>query len=345
MPPLPELLPRRTFLQTLGGASLALLQPSQASTHRFEHAPTGPLIDTHQHLWNLHRIPWPWISPAPGIRLPWLASAPKPLQRSFSQRDYADALAGFPIRALYMEVDVDPADLDREAHSLRRVCTNPNSQTFAAILGGRPESDDFKTYIQNHASHGFVKGVRRVLHSASVPRGTCLKAPFIRGIRTLGKLGLTFDLCMRPAELDDAANLADACPDTQLILDHCGNGDAKAFLKNPRITPAVPAAVWQRGIDRLAKRQNVACKISGVVESMPEGWKTEHLAPVVNHCLDAFGPDRVVFGTNWPVCLLGASAADWIHALAEILESRTQQDRTKLWSENAKRIYRLNTPA
>jgi len=78
------------------------------------------------------------------------------------------------------------------------------------------------------------------------------------------------------------------------------------------------------------------------VASAPAGWRAEHLAPAVNHCLDVFGPDRVVFGGDWPVCLLGSPLSGWVNALREIVNSRSQQDQRKLWSENAIKFYRLN---
>jgi L-fuconolactonase len=240
-----------------------------------------------------------------------------------------------------MEVDVAEDNLDLEAEALRRLCASGSSQTFAAILGGRPASDRFEEYLKRHSEGGFLKGLRRVLHNPETPRGLCLERDFVHGIRALGKHGLTFDLCMRAGELSDAASLAAECPDTTLILDHCGNVDAKAFMKSPPSAPSHRAEDWQRAIERLALKRNVHCKISGVIESMPPGWTAEQIAPAVNHCLDAFGPDRVVFGSNWPVCLLGGPLKSWVKALGEIVSVRPQAERAKLWAENAKRIYRL----
>ena len=288
------------------------------------------IIDTHQHLWDLGQL-----------KLPWLSGAPEILRRNYLPSDYAEATGGFPIRAVYMEVAVAEADLNAEAAIVREACAKPGSQTFAAILGGRPEAAGFLDYVNAHMDAGFLKGIRRVLHTDETPKGACLGADFVRGVRALGARGLSFDLCMRAGELADADKLAAECPETTLVLDHCGNGDAKAFMKNPPSAPAHDAAEWQRSIERLSKRSNVFCKISGVVESLPGGWAVENLAPIVNHCLDAFGPDRVVFGGNWPVCLIGGTLAQWVRALSEIVASRPEADRAKLWSENAKRIYRL----
>jgi predicted TIM-barrel fold metal-dependent hydrolase len=314
---------RRAFVQTLGFAAMPL--PAV-----FAAEPEPEILDTHQHLWDTGKQRLPWLSGAPGV-----------LRRNYLSADYAAATEGLAVRALYMEVDVAEDTLNEEAEALRRLCASKSAQTDAAILGGRPASDQFEQYLQRHAEGGFLKGIRRVLHNPQTPRGLCLEKNFLRGVRTLGKHGLTFDLCMRPGELGDAAALAAECPDTTLILDHCGNADAKAFMKSPPGEPAHRPEEWQRAIERLALKRNVHCKISGVIESLPGGWTTEQLSPVVNHCLDTFGPDRVVFGSNWPVCLLGGTLRNWVKALREIIAARAPAERSKLWAENARRIYRL----
>jgi L-fuconolactonase len=316
-------LSRRAFLKAVG---LAALAPNLVSADEsvFE------ILDTHQHLWDTRQQ-----------QLPWLAGAPEILRRNYLPADYDAATEGLPVRALYMEVDVAETHLDGEAEALRRLCTSKSSKTFAAVLGGRPSSERFEDYLKRHSEGGFLKGLRRVLHTPETPRGLCLEKDFVRGIRALGKLGLTFDLCMRPGELNDAAALAAECPDTTLVLDHCGNADPKAFLRASPSQPAHRAEDWQRAIDRLALQRNVQCKISGVIEGMPDGWTPEQLSPVVNHCLDTFGPDRVMFGSNWPVCLLGGSLRSWVKALEEIVAVRPPAERAKLWAQNARRIYQL----
>ena len=94
----------------------------------------------------------------------------------------------------------------------------------------------------------------------------------------------------------------------------------------------------------LAAEANTICKISGIVANAPPDWRTEHLAPIVNHCLDVFGPDRVVFGGDWPVCLLGATFRRWVMSLKEIVSERPVEDQRKLFSENAVRFYGLASP-
>ena len=197
-----------------------------------------------------------------------------------------------------MEVDVEPSQQRAEADYVLDLIRRGGSPLAGAVISGRPGTDGFATYLARYQDQPAIKGLRRVLHGADTPPGHCLGSRFIDGIRLLGKLGLSFDLCMRPAELGDAARLIDACPDTAFILDHCGNASVRA----------ADLSQWKVDIGQIARRKNVVCKVSGIVASAAPGpWKVDDLAPIVNHVLDAFGPDRVVFGGDWPVCTLSAT--------------------------------------
>jgi predicted TIM-barrel fold metal-dependent hydrolase len=245
-----------------------------------------------------------------------------------------------------MEVDVDPAQQQAEVDHLTEICQSGTVPTVAAVVSGRPASETFGKYIRQFRENRYVKGIRQVLHGGGTPAGYCLEADFVRGIRQLGELGLSFDLCLRPGELADGAKLAEQCPDTRFILDHCGNADVKAFFKSgdSRLTDVKPdhrAEAWKRDIDLVAARKNVICKISGIVARVPKEWSAEDLAPVVNHCLDAFGPQRVVFGSDWPVCLMGSPLAEWVAALRQIIAERPAAEQRALLAENARRFYGL----
>lgn len=306
---------RRTFLRgTLTGLATGM------SVMATETAAL-PIIDTHQHLWDLSKF-----------RLPWLKKEAS-LAKSFLMDDYLKASDGLNVvRSVYMEVDVEPSQQQAEAEYVIDICQRGNTPMKAAIISGRPESADFAAYAKQYKDSKYVKGVRRVLHGETTPSGTCLGADFIKGIRLLGELGLSFDLCMRAPELPDAGKLVDACPGTAFILDHCGNPDVKAKDHSQ----------WQRDIDELAKKQNLSCKVSGIVASaVPGKWTVEDLAPIVNHVLDRFGPDRVVFGGDWPVCTLAATYRQWVEALKTIISSRPLDQQRKLLHENAQRVYRL----
>ncbi len=319
---------RRHFLQT-SAAALATTSCSTIAPGK----PDALIIDTHQHLWD-RRV----------LSLPWLDSSPDVLRHDYLTADYLAAYQGLNVKAIYMEVDVAPGDHVKEADGIVKQCRSGDTPTIAATIGGRPASPDFESYLKRYAGDGIVKGLRQVLHGESTPAGFCLQSEFVRGVRTLGRHGLNFEITIRPTELQDAARLVKQCPDTRFVLDHCGNGDPKAF--NPRLAPNEPrkckADEWKRGIDAIAACPGVMCKISGIVAFVPPGqWHAEDLAPVVDHCLDAFGPERVLFGGDWPVCLLGSPVRGWIDALRQIVSSRPEHEQRKLWSANAIKFYQL----
>jgi L-fuconolactonase len=279
-----------------------------------------PIIDTHQHLWDLRLVHLPWVR------------AGTPLARSFTPADYRQAVAGLNVvKAVYMEVDVTPEQQQFEADWIWHLCRRGETPTVAAVVSGRPGTDPFAAYVEQFKGDKFVKGVRRVLHGGGTPPGTCLKPEFVRDIRLLGTLGLSFDLCVRPAEIPDATKLTEACPDTRFILDHCGNPD----LTKPDL------ADWKRDVAALAKRPNVVCKVSGFVAGAKPGWAADDLAPVVNHVAEAFGPDRVLFGGDWPVCTLRATFRQWVEALRAIVAGRPRAEQVKLFHDNAARFYGL----
>ena len=299
-------------------------------------APTHTIVDTHQHLWDLDRL-----------TLLWLDGAPQKLRQNFTTKEYLAATRGLNMRAVYMEVDVTPADHVIEAEHVIRLSADAAHPTEAAVIGGRPGEEGFEAYTRRFAKSSAVKGVRRVLHG-DVPRGHCLEPTFVDSMRLLGKLDLSFDLCLRPGELSDGVRLAKMCPSTRFIVDHCGNADPVAFMQKANTSsdkpPAHDSDRWRRDIDAFAALDNVVCKISGVVAGVTTSTnRAEQLAPIVNHCLDAFGPDRVFFGGDWPVCLMGATLREWIDTLTEIVAERPADQRRKLWHDNAVRLYSLAT--
>ena len=328
---------RRQFLtQTSAAATAGMIAAHAPNLFADEPAvKASPIIDCHQHLWDLTKLKLPWV-PKEGV-----------LARSYVMKDYLAAIEGTGIeRAVYMEVDVEESQQQAEIDYLTGICKSGRAPTVAAVVSGRPAAANSKDYLAQFKTNPYLKGIRQVLHGGSTPAGFCLADDFVRGIRLLGEVGLSFDLCMRPKELTDGAKLAEKCPDTRFILDHCGNGDVKAFFKSgdPRLKDAKPdhaADQWKRDIDLVASKKNVICKISGIVARVPKEWSADDLAPLVNHCLDAFGPERVIFGSDWPVCLLGAPLADWVKALRQIIATRPAAEQQALLSGNAKSFYRL----
>jgi L-fuconolactonase len=312
---------RRDFLKQTAAVALASTSVALADEKEKD---VLAILDTHQHLWDLTKF-----------RLPWHKNV-KALAQSFVMADYLKATGELAksnakvVKSIYMEVDVDPEQQQAEADYVIDICKRGETPMVAAVISGRPNSDGFAKYARQFKDSKYIKGIRQVLHVAETPAGYCLEKPFVAGIRLLGELGLSFDLCMRHAELTDAGKLIDACPDTRFILDHCGNADVQAKDRSQ----------WQRDIAAVAKRKNVVCKVSGIVASAkPEKWSAEDLAPIVKHTLEVFGPGRVMFGGDWPVCTLAATYRQWVDALKTIVQDRPAEERHKLFHDNAAKFY------
>lgn len=295
-----------------------------------------PIVDTHQHLWDLDKF-----------HLPWLAGAPA-LAHSYRTSDYLTATAGLGVaKAVYMEVDVAPEQQNAEAEELIRLCAQEETPTVAAVISGRPASPDFAAYIRKWSAYSVIVGVRQVLHVPETAPGLCLTPQFVENIRLLGDLDLCFDICMRPGELGDAVRLAAQCPQTRFVIDHCGNGDPYVIAGVDALPTDDPFShsreQWMHDMAALAALPNTICKISGIIARARPGWTADDLAPAIDHCLDTFGFQRVVFGGDWPVCNLGAgtSYAAWVHALRQIMTKRSRREQAALFHDNAVALYGL----
>lgn len=323
---------RREFLQ----ASAAVVGTASLSTicHAAEEPAKGtiPIVDTHQHLWDVSKFTMAWQKESPE------------LARNYVTKDYLEAARGLGVeKAVYMEVDVDPKQHLAEAEHLIEICKDPKNLTVAAVISGRPASDGFADYITRFKGSKVVKGLRQVLHNESDKAGYCLTPSFVKGIRLLGELGMSFDLCMRPGELGDGVKLAAECPGTRFIVDHCGNGDVATFNAAGKDEAAKKKTdQYKRDMAAFSKRDRIMCKISGIVAQFKKGkWTADDLAPTINFCLDTFGPDRVMFGSDWPVCTLGATYREWVTALREIISDRSIEQQRKLLHDNAVKFYGL----
>ena len=335
---------RRRFLHQTATAAVAAaavdwLSPAPAAEKEGPRSadPLLPIVDTHQHLWDLGKL-----------RPPWLKSGGH-LNRNHLMSDYLEAARGLNVvKTVYMEVAVADDDLLKEAEYVIDLCRRKDNPMVAAVIGGRPAADGFKEYITRFKNSPYVKGIRHILPGKQ--QELWGESRFVKSIRLLGELGMRFDLCMPPQRLPDAAKLVDACPATRFVLDHCGNADPQAFGRlagkksgqRPR-PPQHVADQWRRDIAALARRKQVVCKISGIVaRADKDHWTPDDLAPIINHCLEVFGPDRVIFASDWPVCTRVASLRQWVEALKQVIAARPETERRKLLHDNAVKFYGLS---
>jgi predicted TIM-barrel fold metal-dependent hydrolase len=143
---------------------------------------------------------------------------------------------------------------------------------------------------------------------------------------------LSFDLCVLPRQMETAIGLARACPEVQFVLDHCGVPDVKGAALDP----------WRAGIRAIAALPNVAAKLSGIVAyADPESWTVADLRPFAEHVIESFGWERMMWGSDHPVCTRSASLGRWMDATHVLLAGASETEKAGLLGLNARRIYRL----
>jgi predicted TIM-barrel fold metal-dependent hydrolase len=274
-----------------------------------------PITDTHLHLVYLDRFSYPWLGDVPA------------LNRDFTQETYRPQAEAVGItQSIHMEVDVAEADQMRETDFV----TSLGGSVVAAISSCRPESKDFPAQLEKLAANPKVKGLRRILHTS--PDELSQAPIFTENLKRLAAHRLTFDICVQARQLPLALRIARACPDVQFILDHCG----VPLVKDRAIDP------WRANIKALAAEPNVACKVSGIVAYADANWTADDLRPFVEHVIESFGWDCVVWGSDWPVCTLTADLGRWVAATRTIIAGESESNQAKLLNGNARRIYRLN---
>jgi predicted TIM-barrel fold metal-dependent hydrolase len=277
------------------------------------------IVDTHQHLWDPDLFRYSWLDSLPS------------LNRSFRMPDYLAAAKGLNVvKSVHLEADVDEPYMLDETRLLLALADQPDNPLEGIVACGRPESGDFKSYLDGIAGHRKLKGIRRVLHTQADEVGK--GANFIRNVAALSDYGLSFDICVLARQIPIAINLVSKCPDVAFILDHCGVPQ----VKEKRLDP------WRAYITEIAQFPNVCCKVSGLVAyADSKRWTAEDLRQFVEHTIASFGWDRVLFGSDWPVCTLSASYQQWVEALRTITQGAGEVNQKKLFHDNAVRVYRL----
>lgn len=273
------------------------------------------IVDTHVHLLYLDRFTYAWLD-----------NEPAQLQQQWDAPSYFAEAEKLGIEAaLHMEVDVPVEQIDAE--NAFALATDP--RFIGAISNARPESNDFPAHLERLVAEPRIRGIRRLLQSSpdDLSRGQL----FRDNLKRLAPHGLTFDICIRPWQLGVARELVAACPEVQFVLDHCGN---------PPIASG-DISTWRKDVAALAELPNVAGKISGILVHAPKDWTPETLRPTIEHMIDIFGWDRLVFGSDRPVLTLNGTVTRWVEAVKELLKGASEDEQSRLFHRNAERIYRL----
>ena len=178
--------------------------------------------------------------------------------------------------------------------------------------------------------HPKFKGIRHPIE-AEPDDAWMLRTDVVSGLAELGCRGIPYDLEIWPRHLKYVPELREKCPQVRLVLDHIGL---------PSIAEREMDG-WARDMERVAGLPEMFCKLAGLITRARPNWTTEDLKPYVNHVVELFGYDRLMFGSDWPVCLMAGSYLDVVNALREVLGPLREDDAAKVWGETAREFYQL----
>lgn len=272
-------------------------------------------IDAHHHFWRYTEEEFAWIGEDMAR-----------IRRDFLPEDLDPALDEAGIGGV---VTVQARTSLRETEWLLELYEQ--TAFMLGVVGWLPlEADNLSEYLDRFAPHPGLKGVREVVQAK--PEGFLETPAFQRGIDQLKDRGLMYDLLIVENQLEEAIRFVDRHPDQPMVLDH---------IAKPRIREGVMEP-WATRIRELARRPQVSCKLSGMVtEADMQHWAPEQLRPFFEVVLEAFGPQRLLAGSDWPVCLCGVDYTRWFALVDEWISELSPEEQAAVRGGNAQRIYQL----
>ena len=294
------------------------------------------IVDAHHHLWNLERHFYPWLSPRP---LPIaMAGDVTPIATNYSVDAFlADAKGQNLIKSIHVEAGFDYSKPLLETQWLQEVA-DANGFPHAIVAKAELQRPDVESLLAQHKAHANVRGIRHMVSWHRDPMKTFTDRPDLlrdeqwqKGFALLKKYDLSFDLQIYPSQMDDAVVLAQRHPDISIILDHTGM---------PVDRDGHSLDQWRRGLKQLGKLPNVTMKISGL-GMFDHSWTVESIRPFVLQALDAFGTEKTMFASNFPVDKLYRSYGVTFDAFKAITRDFNASERKALFAGNAERIYRI----
>ncbi len=266
-------------------------------------------IDAHHHLWNLSAVDYPWLM-ARGVER--FFGDPSPIQRDYLIDEYRRDTAGF---SASVHIQVGAADGLAEAQWIQSVADATPNWPMVQVAFCDLTSPDLSAQLDRFQTLPTLRGVRQIVgrapgEDAQTGTNALLADPrFADGLRQVGERGLSFDLQLIPDLYDDMARVLDRAPDTAIALCHAGS---------PHDRSAAGLKDWEARLNTLSARPQITCKLSGL-GMFDHSWTAESIRPVVETCLDQFGPDRCMFGSNFPVDSLYSDYATITRAIEKIV--------------------------
>jgi L-fuconolactonase len=276
-------------------------------------------VDAHHHIWDLSVREQSWM----------VGEALDPVRRNFSIDDLAPLAAAADVTATVVVQTVSVA-----AETPEFLDVAANNELVAGVVGWvdltAEDVSDSLAGLKERPDGWWLKGIRHQVHDEPDPWWLC-RSDVRAGLKAVADAGLVYDLLTKTPHLPAAVETVAALPELTFVVDH---------ISKPVI--GEDPEPWATELRALAALPNVSCKLSGMVtEASWTDWKVADLKPYVEIVLDAFGPDRVMFGSDWPVCLLAASYAEVVGAAEELTADLTPTERTAIFGTTARRVYNL----
>lgn len=274
-------------------------------------------IDSHHHFWRYSAAEYGWID-----------DSKKTLQRDFLPQHLKPQLDACGVDAV---ISVQARQSIDETEALLDFATfHP---WIRGIVGWVPLRDrKIADILARLATNPLLRGVRHVVQDEPDNR-FLMQESFISGIHSLQAFNLVYDLLIYPHQLPAAIELVDRFPRQTFVLDH---------IAKPSIRFGETDRPWQGGFESIAQRENVYCKFSGVITEVRDAeWTVEAIRPYWNIAWESFGPSRLMFGSDWPVCLLRGNYAEWVSAVSELAGSLSSAEKSAFWGDTAMVAYSL----
>ena len=294
----------------------------------------GPIIDAHHHLWDLESGRYSWLTDGPREVV---FGSTEPLIRDYLVANYLADMASIDlVKSVHIQASFfeDPVAETRWLQGIADENGFPHGIVAYALL----EEPDAEGVLEAHCAHANMRGIRQILSWHKNPTWTFHErsdlmqdAAWRRGFGLLRRYNLSFDMMIYSGQLGDALDLARAFPDTQIILNHTGS---------PADRDDEAIAAWRAGISALAGAANVAVKISDL-GAYDHNWTTESTRPFIRHTIDAFGTERCMFASDFPVAGLHGGADAIYDSFKTIVADLSADEQRALFHDNAARLYRL----
>jgi L-fuconolactonase len=276
------------------------------------------LIDSHVYFWDPQRLRYPWLEEVDALNRPYLPTDLPASGDGWQIERMVVVQAGTRGEAALDEVDW--------IFSLAKQDTRISGIVAFAPLA---DADGASAILEQLASRPLVRGVRRPI--LNEPAGFTAQPSFVVGVGLLAQYGYSFDLAASPHQLPEVIDLVGQCPDVWFALDNAGRPDLSDDLDT-----------WRAQITALAAMGNVYCKVSGLVTGAKAAqWGPADLQPYVDHLLEAFGVQRLMYASDWPLMLLGTDYSRWASALLAATARLSDSEKQALFYDNARRFYRL----